>query len=665
MEHKLERIKELAALLNQYAKEYYTLDSPSVSDQEYDRLYAELEALEKETGTILAWSPTQRVGDETLPGFSKYTHRAPLWSLDKAQTHEELKSWIERNQRFVDEYNSSHDDKLPEPVYILTRKFDGLTVNITYDENGVLVTGATRGNGSVGENVTNQIRMIRSIPWKIDSDFLFEIHGEAMMTKTAFAAYNEANPETKLKNTRNGAAGAIRNLNPVEIRKRHLSVYFYDIGYKEGEPFQSYQEMIDFIIKSGFPTDGYFKKARTYEEIAAIIEENIEARGELDFDIDGIVIVLDDMRTRQELGYTIKFPRWGIAYKFEAEETTTKLLDVEWNVGRSGRVAPTAILEPVELAGVTVKRATLNNMDDIRRKGVAIGSDVYIRRSNDVIPEIMGAVANDNVVTPIEVPDNCPSCGTPLTLIGAHYFCENTLACKPQLVKTMVHFTSRDAMNIEGISEKTAEQFFEKLDLKKVSDFYRLTVEDVKVLWKKGETRAKNIIDAIEASKEPKLENFVYAMGIQNVGLKTSRDLANEFKSLDKIRKVTLEELLTVPDVGEIVAKSILEFFASEKVQEEIDALLALGVKPQEPRQVKVEDNPFLGKSVVVTGSLKNYTRKSIEEKLLELGAIPQSSVSKKTGYVLFGEEAGSKLTKARDLGVATLNEEQFEEMIK
>ena len=319
----------------------------------------------------------------------------------------------------------------------------------------------------------------------------------------------------------------------------------------------------------------------------------------------------------------------------------------------------------MELAGVTVKRATLNNLDDIHRKGVAIGSDVYIRRSNDVIPEIMGTVANDNATTTIEVPSHCPSCGTPLTLIGAHYFCENTLSCKPQLVKTMVHFTSRDAMNIEGISDKTAEQFFETLDLKKVSDFYRLTYEQLLAIPKVKEKKATNMLNAIQASKEPKLENFIYAMGIQNVGLSTSRDLAKEFKTLDRVRAATYEELIQVPDVGEIVAKSILDFFASTEVNEEIDTLLALGVKPQETIELEIRDNPLMGKTVVVTGSLVNYTRKSIEEKLLSLGAIPQSSVSKKTGYVLYGDEAGSKLAKAQQLGVPTINEIQFEELIQ
>ena len=664
MEDKIQRIEELAKLLNGYAKEYYTFDTPSVTDQEYDRLYAELQALEAETGHVLSWSPTQRVGDQLLPGFKKYTHKAPLWSLDKAQTPEELKAWLERNKRFVEDYNAVHVEQLPEPLYILTRKFDGLSVNLTYDQDGVLTVGATRGNGTTGEDVTQQIRTIRSIPWKIDSNSVFEIHGEALMTKRAFREYNKT-AEVPLKNTRNGAAGALRNLNPAETRRRHLDVFFYDIGYKEGEPFKSYREMIDFIHEMDFPTDHYFKEASTWEEIEAIIEENIQTRAELDFDIDGIVIALDDIRTRELLGYTIKFPRWGIAYKFEAEEAITRLLEVEWNVGRSGRVAPTAILEPVELAGATVSRATLNNMDDIRRKGVAIGSDVYIRRSNDVIPEIMGPVENDNDIIEINPPSHCPSCGTPLTLIGAHYFCENTLSCKPQLIKSIVHFTSRDAMNIEGISEKTAEQLFEELDLKKVSDLYRLTYDELVVLPKVKDKKANNMLTAIEGSKTPKLENFIYAMGIQNVGQKTSRDLASEYKTLDKIRKLSYDELIAVPDVGDIVANNILDFFSAPDVNDEIDALLELGVTPQEQEEIKVQANPFTEKTVVVTGSLEGYTRKSIEEKLLELGAIPQKSVSKKTDFVLYGEKAGSKLSKAQELEVKTINEAEFEEMIQ
>ncbi len=659
-----QRIEELTERLNRYSVEYYTHDAPLVSDKEYDALYRELTELEQLEGYSLPYSPTRRVGDDILEGFSKHTHKARLWSLDKAQNHQELADWLDKNQRFVDDYNASHDEQLPKPVYILTRKFDGLAVNLTYDETGLLIKGATRGNGEIGEDITRQIMTVGSVPLKVQAGSLFEIHGEAMMTKEAFLQYNQT-AAVPLKNTRNGAAGALRNLNLKETRRRNITIFFYDVGYKEGPSFNTYREMLGFIQAQGFKTDGYFKPAESFEEIKALIDENIVARSSLSYDIDGIVIVIDDMRTRQEMSYTIKFPKWGLAYKFEAEEAETKLLDVEWNVGRSGRVAPTAILEPVELSGVTVRRATLNNMDDIIRKGVKIGADVYIRRSNDVIPEIMGTVLNDNPVTEIQAPEYCPACGTKLHLIGAHYFCDNTLACKPQLVKTMVHFTSRDAMNIEGISEKTAEAFFTELDLKKVSEFYTLTKADLLKLPKTKDKKADNLLQAIEKSKTPQLANFIYALGIQNVGLKTSRDLAKAFKTLQGIMAATYEELLQVPDIGDIVANNIVNFFREELVQEEIARLLELGVQPVAAADEEVKASPFLGKTVVVTGTLTNYTRKEIEDKLLALGALPQGSVSKKTDFLLYGGEAGSKLGKAQALGVKTLNEDEFEEMLK
>lgn len=667
MEDKKREIYDLTIKLNEYAKLYYTLDNPAISDKEYDALYDRLKKLEEETGYVLPFSPTLRIGDEILKGFNKYSHKAPLWSLDKAQNYGELEDWFNRNKRFVEDYNRNHEDKLPEPTYYLTRKFDGLSVNLTYDEDGVLINGATRGTGSIGEEITRQVKLIKTVPLKIEGGDLFEIHGEALMTKEAFRNYNEK-AKVKLKNTRNGAAGALRNLDLNETKRRNLSIYFYDVGYKEGEPFKNYGQMIDFIKDHGFPTDGYFKKADTLEEIKEIIKENIEGRADLSFDIDGVVIVIDDMKTRELLGYTIKFPKWGIAYKFEAEEAQTKLLAVEWNVGRSGRVSPTALLEPVELAGVTVRRATLNNMDDIMRKDVKIGADVYIRRSNDVIPEIMGRVVNDNEVIEITPPSHCPSCNTPLTLIGAHYFCENTLSCKPQLIKTMVHFSSRDAMNIDGLSEKTAEAFFENLDLKKVSDFYRLTKEDLLKLPKTKDKKADNLLKAIEKSKDCSLSSFIYALGIQNVGERTSRDLVTKFKTLDRIKKATKEELLEVPDIGEVVANNILDFFKSEEVLKEIDKLLELGVKPREEREdedLNKKDNPFSNKSVVITGTMKNYKRKDLENLILSLGGIPQGSVSKKTDFVIYGDEAGSKLQKARTLGVKILTEDEFEEMIK
>lgn len=517
-EKKLERMRELAEELNKYSHEYYVLDNPSVSDKEYDIKYEELSKIEKDTGVVFPYSPTVRVGDTVLPEFQKYTHKAPLWSLDKAHSINEIREWHMRNLRAYNEYNNSHEDKLPKLTYVITKKFDGLTINCTYDSNGILVRAATRGTGIVGEDVTLQAHTIRSIPLKVDNNNVFEVHGEAIMTKEAFDRYNET-AEVPLKNLRNGAAGALRNLDVKETARRNLSAFFYDVGYNEGKPFKNYIEMMKFIKKMGLPIDSYIKECSTIEEIEKEINYINSIRSSLNYDIDGAVIVINDMRTRDILGYTIKFPKWAIAYKFEAQEATTKLIDVEWNVGRSGRVTPTAILEPVELAGATIKRATLNNMDDIRRKGIKIGCNVFIRRSNDVIPEIMG-VAKETLAgsKEIEPPQYCPYCGTKLVQEGAHYFCENMLSCRPQMVKSIVHFGSREAMNIEGFSEKTAEQLFEKLNIKSIADLYRIKKEQLLTLDKFGEKKSKNLIDSIEKSKKCDLASFIFALGIPNVG---------------------------------------------------------------------------------------------------------------------------------------------------
>ena len=656
------RVEELVELLNRYAYEYYSLDNPSVSDKEYDIKYDELRALEEETGYVLPYSPTQRVGDVVLQGFNKYTHKARLWSLDKAQSFEEIKDWHNRNVKFVNEMNS-RGENLPNLRYVITKKFDGLTINLTYDENGILQTAATRGNGEIGEEVTAQVKTIKEIPLKTSNGDLFEVHGEAIMTVEAFDKYN-ATSETPLKNLRNGAAGALRNLNVKETARRGLSAFFYDVGYKEGQNFKRYEEMLNFIKERGLPMDDYIRYATNLEEVEKYITEIKDMRFDLNYDIDGVVIAIDDIRTRELLGYTVKFPKWAIAFKFEAQEATTKLLDVEWNVGRSGRVGPTAILEPVELAGVTVKRATLNNMDDIKRKGVMIGADVFIRRSNDVIPEIMGVVESSlENATEIKVPETCPACGSHLVLDGAHYFCENTLSCKPQMVKSIVHFACRDAMNIEGFSEKTAEQLFEKLDIRSIADLYKLDYEKLLTLDKFGPKKAQNLLDAVERSKTPELYRFIYALGIPNVGVKTAKDLVNKFKSIEGLKSAKFDELVSVQDVGDIVAKCVLEFFNEEKVLATIDELLKLGVNPSFEEQVIVESS-FNSKTVVVTGTLQNYSRGEIKAKLESLGAKVSGSVSKKTDYVIAGEEAGSKLTKAQDLGITVLSEEEFEKMI-
>lgn len=660
---KRKRIESLVEELNKYAYEYYSLDNPTVTDKEYDEKYDELKILEKEEGYVLPYSPTLRVGDRVLAGFNKYTHKSRLWSLDKAQTMQEIKSWHNRNVKFVNDMNL-RGEELPPLKYVLTKKFDGLTINLTYDENGVLVTGATRGTGETGEEVTSQVQTIKSVPLKIENKDVFEIHGEAIMTTEAFENYNKLS-EIPLKNLRNGAAGALRNLNLKETAKRNLSAFFYDVGYKEGRKFTTYEEMLEFIKQKGFPMDDYVKYCVNLDEVEKEINYINDIRFDLNYDIDGVVIAIDNIKTRELLGYTVKFPKWAIAFKFEAQEATTKLLDVEWNVGRSGRVGPTAILEPVELAGVTVRRATLNNIDDIRRKEIRIGAMVHIRRSNDVIPEIMGVVEDslENTIE-INVPKFCPACGSHVIPDGVHYFCENTLSCKPQMVKSIVHFASREAMNIAGFSEKTAEQLFEKLDIRSISNLYKLEAEELLTLDKFKEKKVKNLLDAVEKSKECELYRFVYALGIPNVGVKTAKDLVKTFKSVEGLKNATFDELVLVPEVGDIVAKCVMEFFEEEKVISTIDELLLLGVNPKYEEK-EVISSPFEGKTVVVTGTLNNYSRGEIKSKLEILGAKVSGSVSKKTDYVIAGEEAGSKLVKANELGVKVLTEEEFEIVVR
>lgn len=662
---KREEMQELAGKLNRYAYEYYVQDNPIISDKEYDILYDKLVKLEKETGLILPDSPTQRVGDVVLPKFRKYTHKSKLWSMDKAQTFKSLRDWDARNRKTVNDYNSKHEDKLPEITYVLTKKFDGLTINCTYDESGLLSVAATRGTGVVGEDITAQVKTIKTVPLRIQHGRMIEIHGEALMTKEAFLRYNEIS-DIPLKNMRNGAAGALRNLNVAETAKRELSAFFYDVGYSEGGAFETYIEMMDFIKSKGFPVDDYLVECKDMECVEKECESLEALRDSLDYDIDGVVIVINDIKTREMVGNTIKFPKWAIAYKFEAQEVTTTLLGVEWNVGRSGRVTPTALLEPVELGGVTVKRATLNNMDDINRKGVRIGSRVFVRRSNDVIPEIMGVSEEDNQGgKEIEPPSTCPYCGSELIQDGVHYFCENTLSCKPQLVKSIVHFGNREAMNIEGFSEKTAEQLFEELDIKSISELYSLKKEQLLNLERFGDKKAQNLLDSIERSKTCELSSFIYSLGIPNVGKKTAKDLVDRFKSFEAIKNATFEELTDVEDIGGIVANNIIEFFRQEKIVESIEELFRSGVRPYYEEKKAAEESIFKGKTVVVTGSLEGFSRSGIKEKLESMGADVSGSVSKNTDFVIVGSEPGSKYEKAMKLGVRIIGEEELKTYLK
>ncbi|HSH35671.1 NAD-dependent DNA ligase LigA, partial [Schnuerera sp.] len=490
-----------------------------------------------------------------------------------------------------------------------------------------------------------------------------EVQGEGLMPLSALQKYNETAKEP-LKNARNAAAGALRNLDPKITKERNLVAYFYNIGYIEGKKFTTHMEMLEFIKGNRLPVYDYAKECNSIDEVIKEVENIEEARHHLDILTDGAVIKINDMKTREALGYTMRFPRWAIAYKFEAEETTTKLLSVQWNVGRTGKVTPTAILEPVEIGGATVRRATLNNYDDILRKKVALGSRVFIRRSNEVIPEIMGVVDTEEETIKIEKPSHCPACNSELIQDGVHIFCPNSLTCKPQLVSRIVHFASRDAMNIEGLSEKTAEKLFEELDLKDVGDIYEIKYEDLLKLEGFKDKRAKNLLEAIEASKDTTLDAFIYALGIPNVGLKTAQDLVTKFKSLNAIKNATYEELIDVPDIGPKIADSIIEFFHDSRILEGIDKLLFEGVKPHY-EETTLEDSIFTDKTIVITGTIASYARKELKGKIQEMGGKVTGSVSSNTDYVIVGENPGSKYNKAVELGIEIINEERLLEILQ
>ncbi len=650
-------MRELVDKLNDYAYRYYVLDDPSVSDVEYDRLYDRLVALEKETCIIFPDSPTQRVGGVQKAGFKKHRHIEPLWSLDKAQTEEELLAWQQRTDKLARELSC------PKPTYSLEYKFDGLTINLTY-ENGFLVTAATRGDGAVGEDITAQIKTIKTIPLKIPFAGKMEVQGEAVMRLSVLDKYNKTASEP-LKNARNAAAGAIRNLDPAVTASRNLDAFIYNIGYIEGREFKSHGEMIAFLRENLFDVSMYEKEFTDISSILKEVEKVSQTRNDLDFLIDGMVIKITDMETRRKMGYTQKFPRWAVAYKFEAQEVTTVIEDVVWDVGRSGKLTPTAILKPVDIAGVTVKRATLNNYEDILRKKAAIGARVFIRRSNDVIPEILGAAPEqENKLKEIKKPEYCPACGTCLTEIGPNLFCENSLDCKPQLTSRMVHFASRDAMNIEGMSDQTIKALFEDLHIKNIAEIYSVTKEDLLKLEGFKEKKTIKLLESIEKSKDAPLANFIFALGIPNVGKKTARDLAVNFKAYDAVASATMEELVAIRDIGEVVARSITEFFANSHYLDIITEMFALGVRPQDEKEPAVSGGIFEGKSFVLTGTLEGYKRSEAQKIIEESGGRVVSAVSKNTDYVLSGESPGSKLDKALELGVKILDENTFNELI-
>ncbi len=650
-----DRMRELVELLNGYAADYYVNDSPKVSDAEYDALFDELLALERQSGIVLPDSPTQRVGGEVLDKFSPYTHKQRLWSLDKVRSKEELMSWAARAEKNCEQLG------LPKPRYALEYKFDGLTINLSYS-GGKLVQAATRGNGIIGEAILPQIKTIRSVPLSIPFKGEMEVQGECYMRLSVLEAYNQISDEP-LKNARNAAAGALRNLDPNVTAKRKLDWFSYNIGYIDGKELSDQEEMLAFLKENHFPVSGAIRFFSDIDSVCASIDDAEQNRGKLDFLIDGMVLKITDFATRRAMGATERFPRWAIAYKFAAEETTTTVLDVSWEVGRTGKLTPRAHLSPVELAGATISHATLNNYDDIQRKRVGIGSRVFLRRSNEVIPEILGAVEGDIPERAIEKPSRCPSCGAHVEQRGAHLYCTNSLSCKPQIVARLVHYASREAMDIDTFSDKTAELFVEQLGLSNIPQLYSLDAASLRVLSGFGDKKTKHLLDSLENSKSPSLGAFLFAIGIPNVGKKTARDLARHFGSFERFKQATRDELCAINDVGEIVADSILTFLNDPMIMRQIDALISHGVHPVD-EEISLENTPLSGKTFVVTGTMERLDRRGMETKIESLGGKAAGSVSKKTDYVIAGESAGSKLDKAIALGITVISESEFFEMI-
>lgn len=647
------RMRELVDRLNETAQAYYTQGNSPISDMQWDAMYDELAALEKSTGITLEDSPTHRVGGAPLKGFEEHRHITRLWSMDKVQSIGALEDWVRRTEKLAGRTDLQ---------YYVEYKFDGLTLNLTY-RDGKLVQAATRGNGEVGEAILPQARTVRTVPLSIPYKGLLEVQGECIMRLSVLAEYNKTAKEP-LKNARNAAAGALRNQDPAVTASRKLDAFFYQIGTIENPPYDSQPGMLQFLRDNGFPVSPYLGEPKNGEELIACIRHIEEVRDTLDFLIDGVVIKVGDFALREQMGFTDKFPRWAVAYKFKAEESVTILKKVTWELGRTGKLTPLAHLEPVDFYGVTVRKATLNNWGDIQRKQVAIGAPVWIRRSNDVIPEIMGRVGEPGSdERPIEKPTHCPACGHELEERGAHLFCMNRVSCRPQAVARLSHFASRNAMDIEGFSEKTAGQVYDQMNVRDPADLYSLTMDQALALEGFKEKKAGNLLAALEKSKDCSLDAFLFALGIPNVGRKTARDLAAAFGTLEKLEKATEEELVAIPDVGDIVAQSITEFFSFPENMEMIDRLLKAGVHPREAQQQT--GGVLDGLTIVVTGTLPTLSRNEAEELIRRHGGKAASSVSKKTAFVVAGEAAGSKLTKAQQLGIPVLDEAAFMEKIQ
>lgn len=642
-----DRMKELVEKLNKYAALYYEQDAPEISDAEYDALYDELRALEESEGYSLKNSPTHRVGGAPQKKFAQSKHLLRLYSLDKCKTREELADWYDRVIKAAGK----------EPELTAEYKFDGLTLNILY-ENGALVKAATRGDGTVGEEVTAQVKTISGVPRNISYKGRIEIQGEGIMRLSALEEYNRRSSEP-LKNARNGAAGAIRNLDPAVTADRNLSFMAYNIGFSDRH-FASQYEMHAFLAEEGFETESDFTVLKGVDEAFAFAEKVDGLRHSLDFLIDGVVFKVNDTALRDEIGYTEKFPKWAIAYKFKADEMTTVLRDVVWQVSRSAKLNPLAVLDPVDIGGVTVKRATLNNYGDILKKKVRIGDRVFIRRSNDVIPEITGVAEEVEGAKEVEKPTVCPACGAPVREEGAFIYCTGE-HCAPQIVAALDHFASKDAMDIDGFSEKTAEQFYNELHLTSPVQLMQLKKEDIAGLDRFGDKKAENLVSAVAAAKDTTMDRLLFALGIDGIGKKTAKDLSAKFGTFEALAQADKDALLAVDGIGGILADNILAWFADEGNKKLLSDLYASGVSV---REAEKKSGVFDGMRIVLTGSLPTYKRGEATALIENNGGEVASSVSKTVDMVLAGEDAGSKLDKAKKLGIKIIDENEFVAML-
>ena len=645
----MDEMTSLKDRLNELAYRYYVLDDPAVSDAEYDALYDKLVALEKSTGVVLPDSPTRRVGGKPLSKFEQVRHLGRLYSLDKCKTREELGAWMDKLRVA---------GKMPRVS--VEYKFDGLTINLTY-RGGELVQAATRGDGVTGEVVTEQVKTIRSVPLSIPYKGVLEVQGEGIMRLSALAEYNSDPTVTPLKNARNAAAGAIRNLDPAETAKRRLEVVCYNVNYIEGRRFESGSEMMAFLKEQKFKVSDMYVLADDQKTVFDTLDKIESVRPSLDFLIDGAVVKADDFSMREELGYTEKFPRWAMAFKFAAEEMTTVVRDVIWQVSRTGKLNPLAVLDPVDIGGVTVSRATLNNISEIRRKDIRIGSRVFVRRSNDVIPEITGVAEQPEDAVEIEVPTVCPACGSPVEVRGVFAYCTDSEACEPALVSRFAHFVCRDAMDIEGLSDKTLELLYSEGKIRDFADLYSLSADDLTDLEGFKDKKIANILAAIAASKHTELKRFLFAIGIPGIGKKAAAQLADAFGTLEAARAAKEEELLALDDFGDVMAKNVIAFWNDPLRAAEVDRLIAAGITFEQKERT---EGAFSGKKVVLTGSLARFTRSEAKKLIEERGGEVADGVSAKVNLVIAGEAAGSKLEKAKKLGIEIIDEQKFVEML-